>query len=109
MNLTPKQEKFCQHYAATRNGTASYPHAYDVDPRAKSETVERKATEVLAIQRVADRIEELANVQAANSEPLLTRDAAHAAWMQIATADPRELIGLRVGCCRFCWGPAHAY
>lgn len=109
MNLTPKQEKFCQHYSATRNGAASYRHAYDVDPRTKSETIERKATELLAVQRVQDRIDELVNVQAAHSEPLLTRDAAHAAWMAIAQADPRELIGLRVGCCRYCWGPGHAY
>lgn len=109
MSLTTKQEKFAQHYAANRNGAAAYRHAYDVHPATKSETVERKATEVLAVQRVMDRIDELQNIQAAHSEPLLTRDAAHAAWMAIATADPRELIGLRVGCCRYCWGPGHAY
>lgn len=25
-------------------------------------------------------------------------------WMDIATADPRELVDTRVGCCRYCWG-----
>jgi hypothetical protein len=109
MALTVKQEKFAQHYAAHRNGTAAYRHAFDVDKRTLPATVNRKATELLAHGGVSARIEELSNVQAAHSEPLLTRDAAHAAWMAIATADPRELIGLRVGCCRYCWGPGHAY
>jgi phage terminase small subunit len=28
-------------------------------------------------------------------------------WIDIATADPRELVQSRVGCCRYCWGLNH--
>lgn len=28
-------------------------------------------------------------------------------WMDVATADPRELIHTRIGCCRYCWGIDH--
>lgn len=109
MHLTAKEEKFAQHYAVNLNGAAAYRHAYDVHPNTKPETVQRKATAQLGKDHIAARIDELRNLAPAVTETLLTRDAAHAAWMAIATADPRELIGLRVGCCRYCWGPGHAY
>lgn len=30
-------------------------------------------------------------------------------FLELVEADPRELIGLRVGACRYCWGEGHAY
>jgi phage terminase small subunit len=30
-------------------------------------------------------------------------------WIEIASADPNELIQYRRGCCRHCWGRSHAY
>lgn len=110
MDLTAKEERFSQHVALHHNEAAAYRHAYDVHPNTKAATVNRKAREIAGRQRVQDRIAELRNARPDVVETLLTRDAAHAAWMRIATADPRELIGLRVGCCRHCWGgPEHDY
>ena len=79
-------------------------------------TIEVNSAKVLRDPLVALRIEQLRNE--ADAAAAATRDPATGvgtlAWAldrftSIATADPRQLIGLRVGACRHCWGEAHAY
>lgn len=109
MDLTAKQEKFAQHYAVNHDGAAAYRHAYAVNPATKQATVQRQASALLANLAIAARVEHLRNATPGAVEAMMTCAEAHKAWLDIATADPRELIGLRVGCCRYCHGVGHAY
>jgi len=110
MRLTSKQERFCQEYVTDRNGARAYRAAYTVRPDTKDATCEQAASRLLALPHVAARIDELADL-AAIAPGGAVYDAAwcRARWAEIAMADPRELIGLRVGCCRRCWGVNHGY
>jgi phage terminase small subunit len=57
--LTPKQEAFAQHYALHTSATAAYRAAGYATKSAKSETIHRRAIEVLQNGKVAARIEQL--------------------------------------------------
>jgi len=108
--LTAKQEKFAQEYVTDRNGVRSYRAAYSVRSDTKDATCENGASKLLRDPRIAARIDELAN-EAAKAPGGAVYDAAWCRdrWARIAQADPRELIGLRVGACRYCWGEKHRY
>jgi phage terminase small subunit len=108
--LTAKQERFCQLYAADRNGVAAYRGAYSVRSDTKDATCENGASKLLRDPRIVARIDALADAAAVAPGGALY-DAAwcRERWAMIAQADPRELIGLRVGCCRYCWGAGHSY
>ncbi len=103
--LTAKQIAFCDHYARYRNATQAYTAAYDTN--ASYETRRREGHELI----------KRADIQAAIKARSLAATAAtgvDVGWLlnhflSIATADPRELIGLKVGCCRFCYGEGHGY
>lgn len=104
--LTEKQLAFVEHYVRHRNATQAYDHAYDA--RGGSYETRRDAGSLL-LRRP--------HIQAAIAErqKLATQEScADVGWLlgrflAIATADPRELIGLKVGCCRYCHGEGHGY
>ncbi|MFH2819557.1 terminase small subunit [Citrobacter portucalensis] len=56
--LTPKQEAFCQAYIETGNASEAYRTAYAAD-KMKTESVNRKAKELLDNGKIAARIGEL--------------------------------------------------
>ncbi len=59
MNLTPKQEKFCQQYILNGgNASNAYRSAYDAG-RMKPATIWRKANELLNNGKVTARVEQL--------------------------------------------------
>lgn len=58
MNLTPKQEKFCLVYLETGNASEAYRQAYDAS-NMKTESVNRKAKDVLDNVKITARLEEL--------------------------------------------------
>jgi phage terminase small subunit len=58
LNLTPKQEKFCQLYVELGNASEAYRQSYDADSM-QVETVHRKAKEVLDNGKVSARIKQL--------------------------------------------------
>lgn len=58
MNLTPKQEKFCQEFKKCGNASEAYRLAYDTS-KMKPESVWRKAKELLDNVKVSARIKEL--------------------------------------------------
>lgn len=57
MALTPKQEAFCRAYIETGNASEAYRRAYDAEGM-KPETVNRKATELLANGTITARVAE---------------------------------------------------
>lgn len=58
MILTPKQEKFCQEYVQCGNASEAYRRAYNA-ANMKTETIHRKAKEVIDNGNVSARISEL--------------------------------------------------
>lgn len=103
--LTAKQVAFCDHYARYRNATQAYTAAFDTN--ASYDTRRNEGARLIVrpdIQR-AIKARSLAAVNDVGVDVgwLLNH------FLAIATADPRELIGLKVGCCRFCYGEGHLY
>lgn len=60
MELRPKQESFCLKYLECGNASEAYRHAYKC-MKMKSETVNRKACELLKRDKIRARVEELQN------------------------------------------------
>lgn len=58
LNLTPKQEKFCQLYIELGNASEAYRQSYDADSMAEP-TVNTKASELLAHGKITVRLEQL--------------------------------------------------
>lgn len=107
--LTAKEEIFCQHYAKTREASGAYRAAYNVQPNTKAQSIATAAAKLLADPDLTRRIDEIIAEATKTAPVTLTIAGALSRWMEMATADPDELIGTRVGCCRFCWGEAHGF
>lgn len=112
--LTHKREAFCQYYAAHRNGAGAYRHAFNVRSDTADQTCANNGAKLLADTDIMGRIEELiADMGKAAvttpGAPAFDAVRALASWLDIATANPDELIGLRVGNCRYCRGDNHEY
>lgn len=96
---------FVEHWVKWRNATQAYTHAYDTE--GNYETRRNNGSRTLADPRIQAAIKERQKLGTEKS-------GADVAWLlerflMMATADPRELIGLKVGCCRHCWGTDHGY
>lgn len=103
--LTAKMAAFVEHWVRWRNATQAYTHAYDTE--GTYETRRDAGSKLLADPRVQAAIKERQKVATQESGVdvswLLDR------FIAMATADVRELIGLKIGCCRFCHGDGHGY
>lgn len=95
--LTNKQKRFAFEYCRDCNATKAAIRAGYSEKTAYS-----IGSELLSKPEIDSAIEEhkemVARVATLTPEWILNQ------WMQIASADPRELIHTRVGCCRHCWG-----
>lgn len=109
MTLTASEEAFCQHYAVHRDGAAAYRHAYNTDRDSKKTTHQVAASKMLSLAKISQRIEEIISASTKDTQAALTLAEIQQLWRDIALADPNELIGLKVGCCRYCWGVNHQY
>lgn len=107
--LTASKEKFCQHFVIHRDQTAAYRHAYNQRPDTKASTINESASRLMRDPEIIARIEELQAQATQVKEGALTLAEIQGLWRDIALASPDELIGLRVGCCRYCWGIGHQY
>jgi len=103
--LTDKQRAFVEHYHRYRNATQAYTHAFDTKGTYSTRAVEGR--------RLLERVEVQEAIKARQK---ITAEAAgiDVAWLlqrflDIANADPRELIGLKIGACRYCYGEGHGY
>lgn len=57
--LTPKQERFCQEYLNTGNGSEAYRRAYPVSRNWKEASLNRKAKEMIDNVKIMSRLREL--------------------------------------------------
>ena len=104
--LTAKETAFVEHWQRYRNATQAYSHAFDCDG-SSYETRRLEGCRLLNSPKIATAIQ-------ARQKIATQESGVDAAWLarrflDIATADPRELIGLKVGCCRYCHGEAFGY
>jgi phage terminase small subunit len=104
--LTDKMVAFVEHYVSYRNATQAYDFAYDAR-EGSYETRRRNGHVMLHDPRVQAAVKARAAIATHETGMgvawLLER------FLRIANADPRELIGLKVGCCRRCYGEGHEF
>lgn len=105
--LTARQEAFSQSYAKYRSLRRAYRDAYDCPEDLPAKTLDKRAREVLDAPAVRKRIEEL--IQEASRATVFTITEALERCLMAATADPNEIVALKVGCCRYCHGDGHRY
>lgn len=60
IELTPKQEKFCQKYVELGNASEAYRQSYDAE-KMKPESINRKAKELMDNVKIRARVKELQN------------------------------------------------
>lgn len=105
--LTSKQERFAQEWARTGNRAAAYRIAYNVGPKTLPGTVWGSASRIATLPAVAKRHAEL--VQEAAMQTVVSIHEALQWQLDIATADPNEIVSVAIRCCRHCYGNDHAY
>lgn len=102
--LTYEETVFALHWARFRNAPAAAREAWGPMKTPAATERARHALGDARIQAVIRQVNQIALEEAGVSVAWLLQR-----FMDIATADPRELIALRVGCCRRCWGDGHRY
>lgn len=107
--ITPQQEAFVNAYIATGNGVEAYRSAYDVGPDTLDGTIRSEISRLLAHRNIALRLQEARNLAVTTGPTAVTLQEVVAFFYDVATADPRELVELKVGNCRHCHGEGHAY
>jgi phage terminase small subunit len=104
--LSAKQEKFAVLYVAYRRPGDAYARVYNVKNMSQN-TIHSEASELLRNPKVAKRIAEL-RAEVAKNFNMEAVDV-FKQWVDIATADPADLIKYRRVCCRFCYGVDNSY
>jgi phage terminase small subunit len=102
--LSPKREAFARHYAAHGNATEAFKAAFDcrnVSRRSMRELAYRTAHEPAVRARVRELLAQAAE------RVVVDRAAMIADLLDIATADPSELVNIVTDPCAWCW-PAEA-
>lgn len=102
--LTPSDLRFVDEYLVDLNGTQAYLRSH---PGVKETTGATEASKLLGNPKVAQAIADAKAKRSARTG--ISADAALQEVWGIATADTRELVEYRVGCCRHCWGKDHRY
>lgn len=100
--LTPKQERFAQVWALTDNQSVAYRRAYDVGDRTLPATVWKAASVRAQIPKIRARYNELR--QAALNETMMPLREMLQWHLDIATADPNEIVRVVARNCRHCRG-----
>lgn len=95
--LNDRQRAFVREFCVDFNATRAYiraGYAEDGAGQAAHELLKNPEVEKRIEKRKAELLAQFdATVQFVLRE-----------WMDVATADPRELCHTRIGCCRYCWG-----
>lgn len=100
--LEPRQLRFVQEYLIDLNGTQAAIRA-GYSARSANE----QAAALLAKPSIRAEVE--AGMQKLQAKLEMTAEKVVARLAEIATADPRELVEVKVGCCRCCHGEGNKY
>jgi len=111
MKLTDKQEKFALNVGLKgMTQAAAYVDAYDAG-QLLPDVAAKRGQGVAANMKVATRINTLREEQsrlAVQDFSMSVKELMNT-YIQIFLTDPNELISMRVGCCRYCWGRGGGY
>lgn len=102
--LTPNEHRFVQEYLIDLNGTQAYMRVF---PHVKPTSARVEACRMLAKPNIQESIAK-GKQERAQRTGISADIALEHAW-GIATADAREFVEYKVGCCRYCWGTDHRY
>ena len=95
--LEPRQQRFVQEYLVDLNGTqAAIRAGYSAN------TASEQSYDRLRKPQIQQAIEE--GQQKLQAKLEMSAERVVQTLAQIATADPRELVEVKTGCCRCCWG-----
>lgn len=95
--LEPRQQRFVQEYLVDLNGTqAAIRAGYSAN------TASEQSYDLLRKPQIQQAIEE--GQQKLQAKLEMSAERVVQTLAQIATADPRELVEVKTGCCRCCWG-----
>lgn len=105
--LTPQEERFCLGVVCERSPGVAYAKVF-ADPQARTMPgAMQRALKKLEDPRIKSRVEELQK-EFSSIFKLEVSDLIRE-WLEIARADPNEIISYRRRCCRHCWGAGGAY
>src|SRR5690606_7413669 len=109
-NLTQKQERFVDACIDTRDYHEAYALAFDCS-RMRPSRITIEGLRMHRHPKVSPESKRRLGSHDEASDEAMRFDAVQALslFLDLARADPNELIGLRVGCCRYCHGPDHQY
>lgn len=100
--LTDKQQRFVDEYMVDMNATqAAIRAGYSPDTAEQIGYQQLQKTSV--VRAIAEARKKQQERTAITADLVLTRIA------NIALADPRELVEVKIGCCRCCYGIGHKY
>lgn len=100
--LNPRQQRFVDEYLVDLNATqAAIRAGYS------AKTANEQGSELLAKLSVQAAISEARQRQQDRTQ--ITADRVLVELMNIAVADPRDLVEVKVGCCRHCYGEGFKY
>lgn len=105
--LTDQQEHFARLVAEGKLLIEAYQEAYPKSRDWKRQSLHASASNLAANELVTRRIYALRNQAVEKTEVNIQRLVREMA--AVAFADPRELVEIKVGCCRHCWGEGHKY
>ena len=100
--LTPKEERFVSEYLVDLNATQAYLRA---NPHVKEVTARTEGSRLLVNPNITAAVDKAKAERAARTG--INADRALAEVWSIVTADTRELVQVKVGCCRNCYGEGH--
>lgn len=106
-NLTPREERFAQLVQTERSMTHAYMAAgYDCSKMVRG-SINGAAHKLSLKPAVAARIKELR--ESGVERVIMSVAEVMQDWVDIATADPNEVVQHRRVNCRHCWGKKHGY
>ena len=100
--LTEKQQRFVDEYLVDLNATQAAIRAGYSAATANEQGAQLLAKLSIQTAVAAGRKQQQERTQISSDRVVME------AW-NIATADPRELVEVKVGCCRHCWGEGHKH
>lgn len=102
MALTPKQQLFVKEYLVDLNATqAAIRAGYS------KKTANEQGARLLANVSIQEALQEAMSKRAEKVE--ITAEQVLQRWIDIAYADPNEIVHFRRVCCRYCFGIDHQY
>lgn len=105
--LTPKQEAFARCLAEMGNAAAAYRKVYNVGERTLPASVWASASKLAALPQVRAKLR-VFQEQAALETIISVREALQH-QLDIATANPNDIVRVVARCCRYCHGVNNQY